>query len=126
METLKLMIGLFWSFISVFVVCELSERLTIRCETFEDAFCRWQWYLFPIEMQKLLTIAIANAQQTLVIKGYGNVPCTRETFKTVSGTLIFNSLESHSLLSFYFVLLSGGEDMPFLFHGITSNGWIKK
>lgn len=84
-DSIIFMIALFWSLCSVFLVCELSERLTIRCESLEDAFYGWPWYSFSNDMQKWFVIVIANAQQTPIIKGFGNVPCTRESFKSVSG-----------------------------------------
>lgn len=135
-EAIKLIIGLLWSTASMFLVCELSERLTIRCESFEDDFCRWHWYLFPIEMQKLLSIAIANSQQTMTIKGYANIPCTRFTFKSViAEKLILKYFEMHLIifvfnsmlnLGFYFAFLLGGEDMPFLFYGTSTIGCIRE
>lgn len=117
------MIGLFWAFGTIFLICEFGERFTTRCESIEEAFYHWYWYLFPMEIQKLLVLAIASAQHTFIIKGYGNIPCTRSTFKSVNRNQ-FNI--SFHFNKFHFVLLLDGENMPFIFYGAPPNRWIGK
>lgn len=51
---------------------------------FNDAFCTCKWYYFSLEMQKMLLIVVANTQQPIFIQGFGNIPCTRDSFKKVS------------------------------------------
>lgn len=58
--------------------------VTNQFEKFEDSLSRCNWYLFPIEMQKMFNIVTANAQQTMTIRGFGNIECNRETFKVVN------------------------------------------
>lgn len=57
---------------------------------FDDALCRTNWYRFPIETQKMLLIVMANAQQPILVQGFGNIACTREAFKKVTKATTFN------------------------------------
>lgn len=41
------------------------------------------WYALPIGLQKLLIIVMTNAQRETVIRGFGNIFCTRTTFRKV-------------------------------------------
>lgn len=63
--------------------CELGEMITTRFETFKDALDQCNWHLFPIEMQQMFVIVMVNAQQSTIVRGYGNTPCARAAFKKV-------------------------------------------
>lgn len=68
-------------FVKIF--SELGEMLLRQFFRFDNALYQSNWYLFPIETQRMLLIVIANAQQPIIIHGFGNVACTREVFKKV-------------------------------------------
>lgn len=74
--------------VSFFQVCELGERTTAGFDSFNDTFFQCEWYLFPIELQQMLLIMIANAQQPVIIKGFANTLCARESFAKVNKNLI--------------------------------------
>lgn len=68
--------------------CEFGEMLTNRFEALNDALGQYRWHLFPIEMQRIFLTVLVNAQQPIVVQGYGNTPCAREAFKKVCNVCI--------------------------------------
>lgn len=86
-NTAYLIVSLFftaWSFGLMFFYCQLGEMMiTHQFELFDDKLCQCKWYLFRIEMQKMLVIFMTDTQQSIFIRGYGDIRCTRATFKQV-------------------------------------------
>lgn len=74
---------MFWTFAFVLIFCELGEMVSSQFVAFNGSLERCNWYLFPIDMQQLMITAITNAQQPIEIGAFGNIVCTRETFKKV-------------------------------------------
>lgn len=52
-------------------------------EMFNHELDQCNWYLYPIKMQRMLAIVMVNSQQTVFIRGYGNLACVRDYFKRV-------------------------------------------
>lgn len=73
----------FWSFATVFLYCYFGECVTHQFNVFYDKLYQRNWYLFPIEMQHMLLIFMLDAQQVVLLRGYGNIVCTRDYFKKV-------------------------------------------
>lgn len=67
----------------IFMFCEFGENLTSKCNQFDEKVGQCQWYLLPIEIQKIFLTVMANSQQPMIIRGYGNVFCVRNFFKKV-------------------------------------------
>lgn len=67
----------------IFLYCELGEMVINQFNGFEKDLCQCKWYLFPIEIQQMLLIFVADAQHPISIRGYGNIVCTRDAFKSV-------------------------------------------
>lgn len=63
--------------------CEAGHMVGNRCVGFSDAIGQCKWYLFPIKIQQMLIIVMANSQNSTPIHGFGNILCSRETFKKV-------------------------------------------
>lgn len=80
METI---IAEFYSFCFVFITCELGEQLTIAFDELEFVMEQLDWYLFPIEIQRLLPIILISAQQSVTIQCFGSFATNRDTFKKV-------------------------------------------
>lgn len=57
--------------------------LTNQFELIHDELCRCDWYLCPIDMQRMVLIVLANTQWPKIVQGFGNVQCTRDSFKKV-------------------------------------------
>lgn len=84
MALLRPIILVLWAFGTHFLFCECGEMVTNQFNKFNDALDQCSWYLFSIRMQKQFVIVLANAQQSTNIRGYGNMLCARQSFKTVS------------------------------------------
>lgn len=87
------------SVVVMFCVCEFGQRVNGHFETFDNEVGQCRWYLFPLELQQMLVIATMNTQQPVMIQGFGNIPCTRESFKMVKKS------EFVTNLSFQFFLI---------------------
>lgn len=72
------------SFGSVFIICELCQRITNAFEEIEDVITQFKWYIFPDEVKRMLSIIINTGQQSVELKCFGSTSCNRETFKKVS------------------------------------------
>lgn len=65
------------------LLCELGETVAYQYEMVNDELCQLDWHSFPMELQQLLPTFMSFAQQPVMIRGYGNTQCVRETFKKV-------------------------------------------
>ena len=94
MELMMTLIVLLLTFFYLFIYCELGEMVSKQFDLFNEKLDQCNWYAFPMKTQKILIIFITNAQQPTLFRGFGNILCTRDTFKKVS--LTFD--ESHGCL----------------------------
>lgn len=83
-EMVKPLILMFWSFVQVFMFCDFGENVTGGFEELNDAISENDWYTFPIGIQRMFPIIMISIQKTVILRGFGNIPCTREAFKKVS------------------------------------------
>lgn len=115
-EILYPLVLLFWAFAVVFVFCEFGEQVSNQYEYFNDELCECDWYLLPVEMQRILSIVMMNSQQPIFIQGYANTLCIRYTFKTVTW------INSISLFEFKrIVLFLDSKFWILLFYGDSRN-----
>lgn len=70
----------------LFLTCELGERIASLFNELDNEIVQLEWYLFPMEVQKLLPMVMINTQESIVIQCFGSVACTRWQFKKVSTT----------------------------------------
>lgn len=63
--------------------CELGQRITVAFDECNVLIYHCDWYLSPVEIQRILPIIVNFAQQPIVIKCFGSAACDRETFKYV-------------------------------------------
>lgn len=82
-EMIPLIFMLFWSIVLVGVACNFGDMLTHEFEMIDCELCRCDWYLCPMDVQRLILIVSANTQRSPIVTGFGNVQCTRESFKGV-------------------------------------------
>lgn len=68
------------------IVCNFGESVTDRFEHFESRLCRYKWYSLSIKMQIMYSIFVADTQQTVTLRSFGNIEVTRETLKKVNWT----------------------------------------
>lgn len=83
MDLIVAMTLMFWSFVQIFLFCELGENLTSQFDKLNGIIFECEWYTFPIGIQKSLPIIMMGIRLPVVISGYGNIRCTRETFHKV-------------------------------------------
>lgn len=72
------------SLILVFFLCELGESVANQYKLVDDELYQCDWYSFPIEVQRSLVIFRSYTQQPVLIQGFGNIRCVRNSFKNVS------------------------------------------
>lgn len=72
-----------YAFGLIFVVCELSQRVTNAFEDLNDVIAEFNWYLFPSKLKKMLPTIMIVAQQPIEFECFGSISCSREAFKKV-------------------------------------------
>lgn len=70
--------------LAVFVACEIGQRYSNAFTEVEDVFDQFSWYLLPIGIQRILPSINLYMQQSIEIKFFGSLSCSRELFKRVS------------------------------------------
>lgn len=73
----------------MFIICELGEQLSSKFAEFSDALYQCDWHSFPNEAQKVLLALMMFAQEPVIVKGFANILCARESFKKVIQNKIF-------------------------------------
>lgn len=73
-----------YSFGLICVYCEMCEEITSGFEEVADAIYQLDWYTYPLDIQRMLPLVLNYAQQPVQTIAFGNIPCTRETFKKVN------------------------------------------
>lgn len=95
MELARISCLLFWSFVLVLIMCEFGQMVTEQFECFNDAIEQCDWYLFAHhDIQRMFSIVVSNTQQSTFLQSFGNIRCSRDSFKRVFHRIV------HSCLSF--------------------------
>lgn len=82
-EVATMAIFIFWAFEFDFVVSELGQWVTNQFIEFSDEVCACSWYALPLKMQQMYLIFLMDTEQPMHIHSYGDIACSRETFKQV-------------------------------------------
>lgn len=83
MDLLLLIICGIFATATVFIACEISQRLIDAFDDIDSTIERFDWYLFPVEIQRMLPMIIMYAQDPVSLECFGSIICTREVFKSV-------------------------------------------
>lgn len=78
------MLGSVYAFWTVFIVCELGQRIKDVCAEIGDMMYQCDWYLLPIEIKRFLVIILASLQQPVSLQCFGSISCERNIFEKVS------------------------------------------
>lgn len=70
--------------IAVFIACEIGQQMNNAFNKIDFAIDQFDYYLFPLEVKRALPMVIVVAQQPVALACFGDITCTRETFKSVS------------------------------------------
>lgn len=89
---------IFWTSVLIFVFCEIGHLVTQQFEKFNAELNQCNWYLYSLEMQRILAIFMSNAHQSTYIRGIGNILCSRRKIKEVRKFGFLLKLKLHSVL----------------------------
>ena len=84
MWIIRTLIEIIYAFGVLFIGCELGQRIVLAFDECNDMIDQLEWYLFPMEIQKLLPIVNHFMQQPIEIKFFGSYMLNRDAFKYVS------------------------------------------
>ena len=73
-----------YAFGVAFIACEIVQHICDAINSYDMHIGQTDWYLYPIELKKMLPVIINMAQKPVVIKGFGSMPTNRELFKKVN------------------------------------------
>lgn len=66
------------------MACEIGHYLTTEFIEINDSFEQINWYLYPIEIQRVLTTILIHLQEPVELFYFGVNSCSRESLKKVS------------------------------------------
>ena len=66
------------------IVCEICQHGCDTINAFDMEIGQIDWYLYPIEMKKILPVIINMVQKPIEFKWFGSMASDRETFKQVN------------------------------------------
>ena len=72
------------SFGILLIACELCQQTNQAFDECSDMVKQFDWYLFPVEIQRTMPMILYFTQQPIELICFGSWPCNRETFKYVS------------------------------------------
>lgn len=73
-----------WVFLGIYLTCNYSEGLSTEFQTIGDSIYNSEWYLFPTKEQRLMQFIIVASKKPIILKGFGNLSYTHETFTKVN------------------------------------------
>lgn len=96
-----------------------DQRMSDGFDETYDVICQFDWYLFPKEIKRMMPMFIMDHQQPVVFRGYANLPCVREQFKTVHSFILYHysSIFFRKKLDCHF---AGIQRRILVFHGASS------
>lgn len=118
MELITPLTEMVWSFALIAFYCEFSQMMCQKFSWFSEEVHHCDWYLFPIELKRLYLIFLLDVQQLSIVRGYGNILCTRDTFKTVLSCSHIRIIEQklNNPIIIYFLFLIDDKYWIFLFY----------
>lgn len=66
----------------VLFICELCQWICDYVNNI-DMIYKWDWYLLPSEIQRMILRILLMTQQPVEYVCFGRISCSRETFKKV-------------------------------------------
>lgn len=69
--------------IFLLILCELPDRISTEFDDLNDMIDRFDWYLLPLEIKKLLPMVMMNTQKSFGLTYFGSYRCNRESFRKV-------------------------------------------
>lgn len=88
MAVLLTMFGSGYAFGTMFIACDLGQRLDDAFAEIGELIYQCDWHLFSVEMRRMVVVMITVLQQPLSFKCFGSISCSREVFKKVSKVMM--------------------------------------
>lgn len=123
LDVIEILVALFACCIWMALFCEFGEMITGQFIAFnDDELSQLSWYLFSVELQRLLVIFMAFTQKPMTVRGSGNIKCTRESFKKVNE---FPSNQNCMRLLYFLQTFLDNQRRFLLFYGTSSHSLMK-
>lgn len=87
---LKTILEVIYPFGVLFTMCELAHRYIQAFDECDEMVDQFDWYIFPVKIQRMMPLILNFTQQSNEIKCFGSAACNREAFKYVSTTKDLN------------------------------------
>lgn len=71
----------FWVYVLNLAICEPGQRVTEQFDQLHEELNRCEWNELSIEMRRMYLIILSDTQQSVNIKSYAGIACTRDTLK---------------------------------------------
>lgn len=84
MRILVMGIEVFCAFGFVFFSCEFGERLSGAFDDVSNCVGHFNWYNFPIVVQRMMPTVLMTTQQKIALECFGSILCVRKALKSVS------------------------------------------
>lgn len=108
----------------VFVICELSQRISNEYEGIFKLADQFDWYLFSNGIKKMIPTTLIMLQRPVEIKCFGNFSSNRESFKRASTCVQYLCQLCCFILSYFCISgFSDNENQLFVCHA-TSKVWL--
>lgn len=75
---------MFWALVLSAIFCEVGEKMSNVWVEINDEIEKINWYLLPIETQKIIVTIMSFSQRAVILDGLGSISGSREIFKEVS------------------------------------------
>lgn len=82
-ELIEPNIMMFFSFIQMFIFCNFGEFVNEGFQKLSDTLYCCDWYCLPYDIRRMMPIVMIATQKP-VLRGSGDIPCSREAFSEVS------------------------------------------
>lgn len=69
---------------TLYLFCYFGGQVTQRFEDIGNVLYQLDWFLLPLDLQKILPIVIALTQKRVFVRGFANTRSTREVFIKVN------------------------------------------
>lgn len=86
--------------------CLFATNASIRLSSMATVAYDMNWYMYPVDSQKFMTLIIGRSQEPVYFTGFSFIRCTLEIFgKVYKYVVIYNfNCEFSSVLTIYFLL----------------------
>lgn len=84
MVLLLTMFGSGYAFGTVFIACDLGQRLNDAFAEIGELLYQCDWHLFSNKMRRTVVVILTVLQQPVSLQCFGSIGCNREVFKKVS------------------------------------------